>query len=91
MSAHVKNMQVTRKNIFVTGPPGCGKSTLIEKAVAQIKNPATGFFTREIRKQGRRTGFSITNLHGKHGVLAHETIQGRPREGVQVWRKPSRH
>ena len=77
----MKDIRVARKNIFVTGRPGCGKSTLIEKAVAQIKNPATGFFTREIRKRGRRTGFSITTLDGKQGVLAHETIQDRPRVG----------
>ena len=33
------------KNIFLTGSPRCGKSTLIEKIVGRIKRPATGFFT----------------------------------------------
>ncbi len=69
------------KNIFVTGPPRCGKSTLIEKLILRIEKPATGFFTREIKEKGRRTGFSITTLDGKRGVLAHENIKGRFRVG----------
>ncbi len=69
------------KNIFVTGPPGCGKSTVIEKLLVRIEKPATGFFTREIREKGRRTGFSITTLDGKKGVLAHENIKSRLKVG----------
>jgi nucleoside-triphosphatase THEP1 len=62
------------KNILITGPPRCGKSTFIEKLVHRIKGPTTGFFTREIREQGRRKGFSINALDGKEGVLAHEKL-----------------
>ena len=69
------------KNIFVTGPPGCGKSTVIEKLLARIEKPATGFFTREIREKGRRTGFSITTLDGKKGLLAHENVKSRLKVG----------
>jgi len=68
-------LKVTAKNIFVTGPPGCGKSTVIEKLLARIEKPATGFFTREIREKSRRTGFSITTLDGKKGILSHENIK----------------
>jgi len=74
-------MEMTGKNIFVTGPPRCGKSTLIEKLVLRIERPKTGFFTREIREKGRRTGFSITTLDGKEGVLAHESIKSKFRVG----------
>ena len=63
------------KNVFVTGPPRCGKSTLIEKLVLRMKGPATGFFTREIREKGRRTGFSIMTVDGKRGMLAHEHMK----------------
>ena len=70
-----------QKNIFVTGPPGCGKSTLIERVVQRIQKPMIGFFTREIREKGKRVGFSITTLDGKKGVLAHENIRGRFRVG----------
>jgi len=55
---------------LLTGPPRCGKSTVIEKLVKQISRPVTGFFTREIREKGKRVGFSIITLDGKEGVLA---------------------
>jgi nucleoside-triphosphatase THEP1 len=69
------------KNFLVTGHPRCGKSTLIESIISEIQSPLTGFFTREILEQGRRTGFSIITLDGKEGVLAHERIKGHHRVG----------
>ena len=69
------------KNILVTGPPRCGKSTLIERVIHRIQKPMTGFFTREIREKGKRVGFSINTLEGKEGVLAHQNIKGRKRVG----------
>ncbi|MBW1669634.1 MAG: NTPase [Deltaproteobacteria bacterium] len=70
-----------RKNILITGPPRCGKSTLIERIIARVQKPLTGFFTREIREGGKRKGFSIITLDGKNGILAHENIRGRFRVG----------
>ena len=69
------------KNILFTGPPRCGKSTLIEKIVQKIDIPASGFFTREIREKGRRVGFSINTLDQKQGVLAHVRVKSRWRVG----------
>ena len=69
------------KNILFTGPPGCGKSTLIEKIVNEIERPSTGFFTREMREKGHRVGFSINTLDGKQGVLAHQSIRSKYRVG----------
>lgn len=66
-----------KRNILFTGPPGCGKSTLIEKIVLTIKGPITGFFTREIRERGQRVGFFINTLAGKQGVLAHKNMKCR--------------
>ncbi|MFO8166002.1 MAG: nucleoside-triphosphatase [Desulfatiglandales bacterium] len=43
-------------NILVTGPPGYGKSTLIEKVVSRIEGPVSGFFTREIKEKERGEG-----------------------------------
>lgn len=68
---------VKTKNIFVTGPPRSGKSTLIETFVRQVDRPVTGFFTSEIREGGRRVGFAITTLGGKTGILAHQGIKSR--------------
>ena len=69
------------QNILITGPPGCGKSTLIQKLIVQIEKPMRGFFTREIRDRGRRTGFSITTLDGRQGMLAHEKMKSKFKVG----------
>lgn len=69
------------KNFLVTGPPRCGKSTLIESIVNKVRSPLTGFFTREIVEKGRRSGFKIMTLDGQEGVLAHDRIKGRLRVG----------
>jgi nucleoside-triphosphatase THEP1 len=69
------------RNILLTGPPRCGKSTLIERIVARVQKPMTGFFTREMRQGGKRVGFSITTLDGKEGVLAHQETKSRFRVG----------
>ncbi len=69
------------KNILVTGPPGSGKSTLIERTARQIEGPLTGFYTRDIREKGARVGFSIETLDGKKGVLAHIKSESKVRLG----------
>jgi nucleoside-triphosphatase THEP1 len=74
-------MKSESKNIFLTGPPRCGKSTLIEKLILQIEKPMTGFFTREMREGGKRVGFSILTLDGKQGILAHEASKSEIRVG----------
>ena len=70
-----------KTNILITGPPGCGKSTLIEKVIDSMEGPATGFFTREIKERGRRVGFSITTLDGREGILANKSIRSEYRVG----------
>jgi len=68
---------MTKRNILITGPPGCGKSTLIEGVVSRIERPVTGFFTREVKGEGRRVGFSINTLNGREGILAHQNIKSQ--------------
>jgi nucleoside-triphosphatase len=72
---------MAKRNILITGPPGCGKSTLIEKIVKRIERPVTGFFTREIKEEGRRVGFSINTLDGREGILAHQNLKSQFRVG----------
>ena len=69
------------KNILLTGPPGCGKSTLVENLVHSCDLLCRGFFTREIREKGRRVGFLIITLDGREGILAHEKSRNRPKVG----------
>jgi nucleoside-triphosphatase THEP1 len=80
-SHEVNGIRTNPKNLLVTGPPRCGKSTLIEAVISAIDLPLSGFFTREIREGGHRTGFKIITLDGKEGVLAHERIKSRVRLG----------
>jgi nucleoside-triphosphatase THEP1 len=74
-------LTMKKSNILVTGPPGCGKSTLIEKVINRMEEPVTGFFTREIKERGRRVGFSINTLDGREGILAHQNIRSQFRIG----------
>lgn len=69
-------------NLLLTGPPGCGKSTLIIRLVKSLPVPARGFTTAEIRPPGgERLGFSISGLAGGEGVLAHKNLKSGPRVG----------
>lgn len=63
-------MTTERKNILVTGHPGVGKTTLIERVLGKLTVDTGGFYTREILEDGERVGFSIVGLHGDTGVLA---------------------
>ncbi len=52
---------------------GVGKTTLVKKmchALRESDVPARGFYTEELRVDGRRTGFDIVTLDGKRGPLA---------------------
>ena len=70
------------KRVFLlTGSPGSGKTTAIEKVLSQLSYDAGGFYTEEIREGRRRTGFALITLDGRSGVLAHVRIRGAPRIG----------
>jgi nucleoside-triphosphatase len=69
-------------NLLVTGPPGCGKSTLIIRLSERIPVRSRGFTTAEIRNPGgEREGFRITSLSGTEGILAHRNLKIGPRVG----------
>ncbi|MBU4178886.1 MAG: hypothetical protein KJ625_02965, partial [Actinobacteria bacterium] len=62
------------RHLLLTGKPGCGKTTVIRRAV-DGRSDAGGFYTGEVREGGRRTGFSITTLDGRSGILAGTDIE----------------
>jgi len=56
--------------ILLTGRPGIGKTTVIKKVVSLLGTGAGGFYTREMRSGGSRTGFEIVTLDGQRAYLA---------------------
>ncbi len=70
------------KNILLTGPPGCGKTTVIQCLVGRLGDlRLAGFYTQEIREQGQRVGFEIASLSGRRALLAHVRSRSRHRVG----------
>ena len=65
------------KNLLLTGPPGCGKSTLIEKLIARIDQPMTGFFTGGLRDRGTACR-----------VFHHHTVRQAGRVGSREQQEP---
>lgn len=57
--------------ILLTGPPQCGKTTVIRKVVELFPGRAAGFYTREVRERGGRVGFEIVTLDGQVAWLSH--------------------
>lgn len=75
------------KNIFLTGSPSSGKTTVIKKFLSKIPVPANGFYTEEERKGGKRVGFLMRTIDGKQKYLAHENISSNfriRRYGVSI-------
>jgi nucleoside-triphosphatase len=60
---------------LLTGRPGVGKTTLLREAIAAIEGKAGGFYTREMRSAGVRTGFELVTLDGTRIVLAGTNIR----------------
>ncbi len=69
------------RRVLLTGRPGCGKTTVIRRAV-ELLGPSgcAGFYTEELRQRGRRVGFDVVTLDGERGALARLGSPG-PRVG----------
>ena len=67
--------------ILLTGPPQCGKTTVVQKVVARWPGKAAGFYTREVRRGGVRLGFEIVTLAGDAALLSHVDFPGSYRVG----------
>jgi nucleoside-triphosphatase len=69
--------------VILTGPPASGKTTLALRAVEILRGRGeslAGFTTSEIRRGGRRTGFTVTGIGGLERTLAVRGGRG-PRVG----------
>ena len=78
-------MRALERLLFVTGRPGVGKTTLILKIADELREEGYavgGMITREVREEGRRTGFEIIDLlSNKRDFLAHINQPSGPRVG----------
>ncbi|MBN2029740.1 NTPase [bacterium] len=70
------------KNVLIEGRPGIGKTTLLCRLAERFSHVKIGgFFTEEIREEGRRVGFRIETFSGQSGILAHISFQKGPQVG----------
>lgn len=77
-----RTMRLSKSNILITGKPGVGKTTLVQSLCRELQafSPA-GFYTAEIRNQGKRRGFELVGSDGRRMTLAHTDIHGESRVG----------
>src|SRR5262245_26957985 len=71
------------KNLLLTGPPGCGKTTVVRRLIGRLADlRLAGFYTQELREGGARVGFEAVGLStGRRGLLAHARSRSRLRVG----------
>jgi nucleoside-triphosphatase len=67
--------------ILLTGLPGCGKTTVVQKVALHFPGRAAGFYTREVKEGGVRVGFEIVTLNGQTALLSHVDFPGPFRVG----------
>jgi nucleoside-triphosphatase len=71
--------------IFLTGLPGCGKSTVLMKVIELLKERGLkvgGIVTPEVRVKGKRVAFAVRDIYsGKEGILASVEQKTGPRLG----------
>ncbi|HUK49902.1 MAG TPA: NTPase [Terriglobales bacterium] len=76
---------MTPQRVFLTGEPGCGKTTAVEKTIRLLndkKIKVGGFISHETREIGVRIGFSIKDLlTNRTGTLANTKQRTGPRLG----------
>jgi len=72
--------------LFLTGDPGCGKTTVLRRVVERLREEVSmvGFLTEEVRHGGRREGFRGVTLDGAVFPLASRAEDGEPRVGPYV-------
>lgn len=75
-------MDPAPKNILLTGPPACGKTTVIRRLTERLGDlRLAGFYTQELREQGQRVGFEAVGMSGQRAVLAHVGFRSKYRVG----------
>ncbi len=81
-SPKVNAMRLRYDKTLITGKPGVGKTTLVQKIIGRLRSVnMAGFYTAEIRSKGTRLGFDLVGLNSKRRTLAHVGIHSHHRVG----------
>ena len=76
------NAETTATNLLLTGRPGIGKTTAVQRLVElEPQLRLVGFLTVEVREQGQRVGFAAVTLAGERLVIAHRDLESAHRVG----------
>ena len=70
------------RRLLLTGRPGIGKTTVVRRLAELLGDwRLAGFYTEEIRREGRREGFRAVSFDERQWVIAHVSFAGPRRVG----------
>jgi nucleoside-triphosphatase len=84
---HAGAAPVSEHVLLITGMPGVGKTTVIQRVAERLRGERMGgFYTEELREAGQRTGFRLVDFEGRALTFAHVGFGGPrvSRYGVDV-------
>lgn len=82
MQSGQKHVGQTR-HLFLTGPPGVGKTTLVQKICDKLRDtqiPVFGFYTKELRQERQRCRTYHISRYSSYSSLPYDHCQPMQRQ-----------